>query len=1189
MIEPGFDEAIKTAATQAQKRAAQPRASVFVEANAGSGKTRVLVDRVVNLLLEDTPPEQILCVTYTKAAAAEMKDRLFARLGAWSMMETEALKADFQKLKGHEPRPDELEKVRRLFARALETPGGLKVQTIHAFCESLLRRFPLEAGAPPGFSTLDDSEAEACVEAARRKVLRRLTDADVDHVLATGGPDAFGQILNWARFNRHHFRDVLDAHGGHAEALVERLYTGLDLTPGQDARTVKVAAWEASPRAELEAAAHALIHEGSKSDVTRGECLQQALSAPDPALAFDAYLPALFIKGGAGTPVAKLVTAKVDKLAPSVKPILEAEQGRMEAARDRVKAAALAEASAIALRIASDFVSAYEAELERRRSLDFDDLIRLAGDLLQPDNPFSGWVGYKLDAALSHALIDEAQDTAPRQWDMIRGLTSEYFSGEGAREGERTLFIVGDEKQSIYSFQGAEPARFIAEGNWLEQAAKAVGLPFERPGLDVSFRSAPQILSAVDQAFAQEAAAGDAETKFLAPEGPRPFSHYQSHQAARVGMSGCVELWPAVPMPEKVEEGSIFDPVDQRPWGSAKDRLAARIASDIRAMIERGDAVWEESGGEFQPRPVTPGDVAILVWRRTGGFFEEMIRQLKLQGVPVAGADRMVLRDQTAVKDMLALARFALTPGDDLALAEVLKSPFFDPITTDTPKISDEELMALARLRKSDRRGSLWAALFTSDLPVFEEAREALKRVRDQADSERLYDFFAAFLNARTPTGETRWARVFARLGEEARDPLEEFLARALKHETEGGGALASFLAGVEREESQLKREMSQGRNEVQVMTVHASKGLEWPVVYLPDTTRSPGKSRPDPIMKHPESGLVWAQRKSDDPPAIAALRQAAADKDVAEHGRLLYVALTRARDRLVVAGWKHTTPQNGGKVDEDSWYARLDKAWSGPDWQAVDDPAGIAEDEEMPSLRRLGPEPQALGAAAARDAKAEALPDWAIVPARPEQGGVRGVAPSSFLGDEEGGFEPAVLSPLSDPGAHRFRRGDVIHKLLQTLPDLPRERRREAAERFVSAQPDFDDAARSVMVEETLGILDHPDFAPLFGPGSRAEVSLVGRAESLPGNVIVRGQVDRLVVTDTEVQIIDYKTNRPPPEDVAAVAKVYIGQLATYRALLRAVHPGKTVRCALLWTDAARLMEVADELMDDVLQGANA
>ena len=641
-----------------------------------------------------------------------------------------------------------------------------------------------------------------------------------------------------------------------------------------------------------------------------------------------------------------------------------------------------------------------------------------------------------------------------------------------------------------------------------------------------------------------------------------------------------------MPKPETVEENSIFDPVDLAARGSARDILAETVAGEIRDMIARGDAVWEEKDGTFLPRPVRAGDIAILVWRRTGGFFEEVIRQLKLKGVPVAGADRMVLRDQTAVKDMLALARFAVTPGDDLALAELLRSPFFDPVGQAEYVIDENALFDLARSRTSFRRGTLWSALFTSTDPRFAEARDALKAVRDAADSDRLYDLFAGFLNARTPTGETRWTRVYARLGEEARDPLEEFLARALRHEAEGGGALASFLAAIESEDTQLKREMSHDRDEVQVMTVHASKGLEWPVIFLPDTTRSPLTGKGEPVFSHPEAGLVWAQRKAEDPPAVAALREAADARKLAEHGRLLYVALTRARDRLVVCGWRHGGGVTG-RVAEDSWYTRLARAWSGAGWADADTPLAMRVDG-IEAGRRFGPAPERLGAAAAEARLQADLPDWAIRPARSEQAGVRGVAPSSFI-DDALHFEPPVLSPLSDPGAHRFRRGDVIHKLLQTLPDLPDERRRDAATRFVAAQPDFDDAARAVIVEETLGILAHPDFAPLFGPGSRAEVALVGRAPDLPGNVIVRGQVDRLVVTDTEVLIIDYKTNRPPPESVAAVAKVYLGQLATYRALLRVVHPGKTVRCALLWTDAARLMEVADDVLDTVLQGVTA
>ncbi|WP_300543977.1 double-strand break repair helicase AddA [Maricaulis sp.] len=1183
MTAPGFDTAILDSASRAQKLAADPSVSVFVEANAGSGKTRVLVDRVVNLLLKGVKPEEILCVTYTKAAAAEMKDRLFTRLGSWAVAEKRALEHDLNALTGRALSPDALGEARRLFAKALETPGGLKIQTIHAFCENLLRRFPLEAGAPPGFRTLDDSQAARCIEAARRRALRALAPEDADLILETGGPDAFGNIMMWARSHRHDFRDALGRAGG-VDALIRTLYGVFNLKPGTSSSALKTGAWAKAPRTHLEEAIHAKRHHGTATDKKRADAIERALQATDPGQAFDTYLQVFFTAGGNGPQAKSLITATCDKAAPSLKPMLEAEAERLEHAREHIRAAAVAEASSMAIRLAALFVEAYEAELTRYRALDFDDLVRLAGDLLKPENTFSGWVGYKLDGMLAHALIDEAQDTAPRQWDMIRGLTAEFFAGEGARDQDRTLFIVGDEKQSIYSFQGAEPARFMEEGDRLAAMAPAAGLGFERPGLDVSFRSAPEILAAVDRAFAADA--GAPEVKFQAGRGARPFARYQRHRAARHGTPGCVELWPAVPKPETVEETSIFDPVDQRARGSARDLLAKTVAAEIRAMLDRGDAVWEEKAGAFARRPVRPGDVAILVWRRTGGFFEEVIRQLKLKGVPVAGADRMVLKDQTAVKDMLALARFAVTPGDDLALAEVLKSPFFDPADGRPPKINDDVLMALARERKSQRRGTLWAALFKTEIPELSEARDALKTVRDKADSERLYDLFAGFLNTRTPTGETRWARIYARLGEEARDPLEEFLARALDHEREGGGALASFLAAVETEDTQLKREMSQDRDEVQVMTVHASKGLEWPVIFLPDTTRSPLSGRGDPVLPHDEAGLIWSPRKTVDPPAVSALREAASDKIKAEHGRLLYVALTRARDRLVVCGWKQGQGATG-QIADDSWYARLATAWSGEDWADIETPLGPRIDGIESGLR-FGPPPEQLGSTDRGATEHMAIPDWALRPAPAEQAGVRGVAPSSFI-DDGTHFEPAVLSPLSDPGAHRFRRGDVIHKLLQTLPDLPRERRREAAARFVAARPDFDAEAREVIVEETLGILDHPDFAPLFGPGSRAEVSLVGRAPDLPGNVIVRGQVDRLVVTDKEVLIVDYKTNRPPPEDVAAVAKVYLGQLATYRALLRAVHPGKTVRCALLWTDAARLMEVADEVLDAVLQGATA
>jgi ATP-dependent helicase/nuclease subunit A len=1186
MTEARFDPDISRSATRAQLQAADPGASVFVEANAGSGKTRVLVNRVINILLGGTPPDRILCVTYTKAAAAEMKERLFDRLGRWSVASDADLKSDLTRLGVTDQGAAQLSEARKLFARALETPGGLQIQTIHAFCENLLRRFPIEAGSPPGFETLDDTQTARLVDAARRQVLMNLPDHVVPTLLQIGGVEAVDTILRWTRQNRYELRRALTGSGD-LNGLVRALHGHFDVPPGLTLETEKTALWEAVPQAHLVEVAHAMSVHGGVRDKGRADLIKAALAAGTPGQAYDAYVQFFFTSKGEGSRVKALVSAACSKAAPSVGPCLDAEATRLEQGRERLKAIAIVEGSAAALCLATAFLDAYEAELARHRALDFDDLVRLAGRLLHPENAFSGWVGYKLDGMLAHALVDEAQDTAPSQWDMINGLTSEFFAGAGARDTGRTLFVVGDEKQSIYSFQGAEPARFLAEGDALQAQAKAAGQACHRPELDVSFRSSQEVLTAVDQAFADLATPEmqAPETKFLANPAARPFGHYHGHRAARAGTPGCVEFWPAVPKPESVEENSIFDPVDAPRRGSARDVLAATLAQSIRDMLDRGDAVWEESAGEFTQRAVRPGDIGILVWRRTGGFFEEIIRQLKLAGVPVAGADRMVLRDQTAVKDLMALGRLAITPGDDLALAEVLKSPFFDPDDGQPPIIDDAALFDLSQTRKSKRRGALWNALFTSEDPRFAEARSALTDWRNHADNNRLYDLFAGFLNTRSATGEPRWARLYARLGEEARDPVEAFLARAMDHERERGGAMSSFIASVENEDTQLKREMGGERSEVQVMTVHASKGLERPVIILPDTTRSPLTGKGESLFADPEAGLIWSPRKAGDTALVTELRDARSARQLAEHNRLLYVALTRARDRLIVCGWRHGsgTP---GQIADDSWYARLRDAWTEADWQEFDTPLASRLEDIEPGIR-LGLAPTALGAAGIENAAKMAKPIWVEEAVPVEASALRAITPSTLL-DEAGDTAP-VRSPLADSDGYRFRRGTLIHKLLETLPGLSGDRRRTAGQRFLQAQPDLDDEARSQILEETIGILDHPDFAPIFGPDSRAEVSLTGTVDGLGRSGIVRGQVDRLVVTTGEVLIIDYKTNRPPPEDVENVAPAYLGQMAAYRLLLRALHPDKTVRCALLWTDSATLMPLPDAVLDDALAGAPA
>ena len=503
-----------------------------------------------------------------------------------------------------------------------------------------------------------------------------------------------------------------------------------------------------------------------------------------------------------------------------------------------------------------------------------------------------------------------------------------------------------------------------------------------------------------------------------------------------------------------------------------------------------------------------------------------------------------------------------------------------DPRVT-APVGPDVELFRLAYKRK----GTLWEALQRSDDPALADAKAALSRVRARVDTLTPYAFFARFLGEASDTGESRAARIYARLREEARDPLEECLSRALAHEREGAPSLARFIDEVTRANSELKRDPEGGRNEVRVMTVHAAKGLEAPIVFLPGTT-APPSGRQDFLLAHETCGLLWSEKDEFAPELITALRDATQKVQDDESLRLLYVAMTRARDRLVVCGAQHGQT----KIPKpDTWYGRLRDAWQGDDWRdvptAIDRIADKYEWENATPARRYGAELEAATKKTEDEGAQQAEPAWLRTPAPAEAVPVRPLAPSRLLAGLEAGGEPSGLSPLADGGRARFRRGTLVHKLLQILPELPQSAREEAAMSFLKRQRDLDDTLHAAIAAEALAILTHPDFAPLFAPGSRAEVSIAGTAPGLPAGVRVSGQIDRLVVTADEVLVVDFKTNRPPPESVAQVAPVYLAQMGAYRALLMTLYPGRKVRCALVWTDQARLMELPDSAMQQALE----
>lgn len=1137
----------------AQQNAAVPFASAWVSANAGSGKTRVLTDRVIRLMLSGAEPSQILSITFTKAAAAEMSNRLFERLGEWAAMPDADLKKHLVDLAGAGVLSSiRLDDARRLFARALETPGGLKIQTIHAFAESILGRFPIEAGISPEFQVMDDATSLRLLSELKQELLtgdgleEQALEA-LDRLLADRTDSSFNDLLSQAIFMRRRIGEALAAFDGVQGAVAEvRAVLGL----GHDDTTYRVISGGCAQgewnEIGLRRAVDALRRDGGKAATGRAETIAAWLASDDDGRAqmLEDYTGAYLTKQGA--PAKNLCPASIRKSDPAVEEILTTEQQRIEELADNLKAAALADTTRDLLLIAEPLLKRYALAKQRQSMLDYDDQIDITLRLLESQ---ASWVHYKLDQGISHILIDEAQDTSPEQWRIAERLSDEFFTGSGAREGTRTVFAVGDEKQSIYSFQGADPEGFDRMRQAFRGKAGEVDGHFHDERLELSFRSAPEILQAVDAVFAGHEAA-------LTASGAEV-----THQAWRADAHGLVELWPMDEPVEKTEPERWMAPLDDVQETSNVRRLARRIAQRIRRMIDDGETVRDRDGDGEAQRRITPGDVMILV-RRRGALVDEIARALKDADIalPVAGADRMQLTSQIAVMDLMVLGDFVLLPDDDLALATVLKSPLYN--------FTDDDLFDLAWDRGDGVR--LWRVLRdrAAERPHWQAACDELRILMAAADQTTPFGFFSDLLSAR---GGRK--RLHARLGADQMDPLDEFLNAALEDERQNTPSLQGFLHRLRQSDAEIKRDMEQGMDAVRIMTVHGAKGLEAPVVFLPDTARPPKGGSSGLLTLTATDGtrlpVVGASRK-DAPAALLDEVERKAAENLAEYNRLLYVAMTRAEDRLYVCG--HYNSERS-RPSEDGWYERVKAGL-----------AGIAEPQDD-GLLRLG---QTLTGTTKgnEDGDAENLPPWLAARPPQEPTPTRPLAPSRTEDDA-----PAQASPLlsAKAGAGR-RRGVLIHHLLEILPDLP-DGDREAIGRssLERRARDLTPAERDEMLSEALAVLRDPDMAPAFGPDSRAEAAITG----MVGGIVITGQVDRLAISGGEAWIIDYKTNRPPPAEVRNVSPSYLRQMALYREVIRQVHPAISVRAALVWTFETRMMVLPDQMLDaalaslDLQQGA--
>lgn len=1039
--------------TKKQQTAAYPLNSVWVSASAGSGKTKVLTDRVLNLLLAGSEPERLLCLTFTKAAAAEMANRITSTLKTWAISDDLTLTKLLFDLRGIPPHEELITLARSLFVKVLETPGGLKIMTIHSFCQSILKRFPIEASIPPQFEVIDETKShnlmhQAITETFINPKFKKKTSLLSDY------------------FHEKAIKSIFDLILQNQSLLDERLEV-----------------FQTKTNLENELKQYFKIN----NYLSKKQIINEYFEVDEFLALKEKYLTQKETIRS---------TCKEESAAYQVYDIVQ-----------KIRAFDLVEVTTALTGIIHHILKRYQKLKKEESFLDYSDLISLTKNLLKKSG-MSQWVLYKLDGGIDHILIDEAQDTNPEQWEIVRLISQEFFSGLGSRPDLiRTIFAVGDKKQSIYSFQGADPNEFERMHSFFEQQVRLAEKNFKTVPLNVSFRSTKAVLDLVNMVLDNPKA-----RKGLLKKGEEAL-----HTPFRSKDAGLVEIWPVEEGQDKESLANWSFPEPSKNPASVT-KLAHKIADKIHEMV--GKEILPSRG-----TPIEAGDIMILV-RRRNKIVSELVRALKEKNIPVAGVDRIILTEHIAVQDLISVAKFVLLPEDDLNLAGLLKSPLF--------KLSEEELFDLAH-----NRGV--TSLYQQVQKQKPQIAQKLGLILNQADKMPVFEFFSYLL------GPLKGRKSFVeRLGNEVNEALDEFLSLTLHFEENEIPSLQNFLKWINNRKIEIKRDLDQsGINAVRIMTIHASKGLQGNIVFLPDTRSTPKTT--DTFLWTENELPVWLASSALKTESIEQLYEKLDELQLEEYNRLLYVALTRAKDRLYICGWDNKKTKK--QTLSNNWYDLIISSL----------PENIQPDEDgiyritSPQLKEVtGQKTEKafeasveLPAFVFNDPIADAVTQKPLMPSQMDE---ETVETETVLGIDR---------------ALAMKRGTFVHQLLQYLPDIAPEKRMDVALRLKPEGIDIPDNLFDVFEKE--------EFKHLFSKESKAEVPVVGMIK----NQVISGQIDRLVVTEDSVLIVDFKSGKHVPSHEDFVPPSYQKQMQMYKELLKRIFPDKMIKTFLLWTENLTLMEL--------------
>ena len=1104
-------------------KAIQPLTSAWASASAGTGKTRLLTNRVLRLLLEDTPPEKILCLTFTKAAAAEMKHRIFNKLSDWATASDTELMKELQILLESSPTPSILDTARRLFLYVLDSPEGIRIETIHAFCQSLLKRFPIEANILPHSTIISDKEKQLLLEEIRINLLKnKHNDPELNQALRTIAwrfhDNSFLSFLhNLIESNRKAITLVSEQD---TNILINKTFSKLNASPTKTVESL-IEDFCSFSKSQHQVLKNAVItlQSGGKKDKNLAENIAKWLQAhaKERVDLFHSYIHCFLTQKN--EPRKQLMSKALTESHPHDFQTLLNEQERIIIALDDIKSQHVATLTKALLIIIQTIVKEYDAIKNNQGMLDYDDLIEHTTALLHKSDA-SMWILYKLDGGIDHILVDEAQDTSQQQWNIIQALTEDFFSGASSTDILRSIFVVGDEKQSIYSFQGAEPRLFhLMQSAYADKVTKA-NKHWSNVRLEKSYRSTEPILTLVDTLFS------NSELKkaisFSAPN--------IKHDVHRKDSPGKIQIWELEKQEKKQSEDNIWPlPIQQEKINDPQITLAEKIGDTIKTWLDSKQFLASKN------RAIQPSDIMILV-RRRGEFVHHIIRALKQRSIPVAGIDRMRLTEHLAIQDLIAIGNTLLLPDDDLTLATLLKSPLIG--------LNEEQLFTLCYGRNEK---SLWASLFEkqNEHPKYKNAFSILQDLMKKAQILPLFELYSYILESlklRT--------KLIQEQGDEVNDPINEFLTLITEYEKSHPSCLQGFIHWLSQGTLEVKRDPEHSSNEIRIMTIHASKGLQAPIVFLPDTTQLPiNRSQFLWINENEDTPLMfWSPDALMEPHYCKTIKQRSHLLEMEEYYRLLYVAITRPEDELYICGWEQRN-----SLSEKSWYHLLLQSIKKLVGQEATLPltyTNIEKDqynqsqETFQDIKQTTPLPQIF------------------------------LEPIDQMLQKDNDAPNEHTTEFTQSIAHfdQIAKGIAAHKLLELLPEIETHMRRQAAERYIEGYKETikDTKTRSNIVDSVMQILEDEKYAFLFSKQSKAEVPIIGKINNSP----VLGQIDRLVFHKGDIWIIDYKTGTPQP----TIPKTYQKQLTTYKTLLENIFPNSKIHAAILWTMNQSIIHLSAE-----------